>query len=450
MTINIHPSATDNFNNKANELLAIIEELPSEETKQEDFPSDLHIAASFTEKDIIGNIDVASSDYRGNTVARFFHLDGKKFGLSEDNYTKLKELAERLQSLPSIRSTLSHSFVEKKLFLWICNKYKKIGTPDLFIEFLDSEAQAAIETMTSWIPIANLEVQCAFPISKSEIRPLSKAVIDKWESRALSQSPENKENAIKFYKKIREDYQGLAAVVTVIEAEPEHASDYAMEEAQQIIAVLGIFSGATLIPDIKSTSNIKGSENIAQVTKIFEGLEGNLKIFHNIIDISSARQWRLNQRDIIEIRKTGLDKISSLLASESLNDFEKSVLNSIFLYSKSAFTSDPIEKIVYILSSLESILLKNENEPIQQNLAERVAVFTAQKLEERKSIIKTVKSVYGVRSRYLHHGHTSSELKLVSDFMMHAWLFFIQLLANVDRFHTQQEFVSAIDDLKLS
>jgi hypothetical protein len=237
--------------------------------------------------------------------------------------------------------------------------------------------------------------------------------------------------------------------VTVIEAEPDQASVYAIEEAQQITSVLGIFSGATLIPDVKCIMTIKGSENIEQATIFFEIDKDKFQMSSSIIDRSPVRYWRLGQNEIIEIRKIGLDKISSLLASESPTNFEKSVLNSVFLYSKSAFTAYPVEKVVYMLSSLESILLKNENEPIQQNLAERVAVFTARKLEDRKFIIKTIKSVYGLRSGYLHHGHTSSELKLITDFMKQVWVFFLQLLANVERFRTREDFVNAIDDKKL-
>lgn len=450
MTINIHPSAANNFNEKADELIGLIEVFPTVEEKKNSFPSDLHVAASLTDKDIIGDIEVATSDYRGNIVTRFFHFNGKKLGLSEESYRKLRDIAERLQSLPAIRSMLSCSFVERRLFSWISEKYKELDAPDLFVEYLDSEARGVVKTITSWIPIANLEIQSAFAISKSEIRPLSKTVIDKWENKVESLSGENKDNAIKLFEKIRKDYQGLAAIVTTTEAEPEYAADYALEEAQKITAVLGIFSGATLIPDIKCVSNIKGSENIAQSTIFSESDEDSFLMSSSIIDISSAKNWKHGQREIIAIRKTGLDKISSLLASESLKDFEKSVLNSVFLYSKSAFTSDPVEKVIYMLSSLESVLLKNESEPIQQNLAERVAVFTAKELDKRKFIIKTIKSVYGVRSRYLHHGHISSELKLISDFMMQVWVFFIQLLANIDQFKTQEEFVNAIDDHKLT
>lgn len=320
----------------------------------------------------------------------------------------------------------------------------------MFLYLITKEIQLRAFFTTSWIPIANLEVQIPFPISSSEIRPLSKTVIDRWESRTLSLSGEQRKRADEFFTKIRKDYQGLAAIVTVIEAEPEYASDYAMEEARKITAVLGTFSDATLLPDVKCVSNIKGTENIAQATEFFESEEDNFKMSRRIIDRSPASYWRLDKEGIRKIREEGLDKISSLLASSSLKDFEKAVLNSFFLYSKSAFAADPVEKVVHILSSLESILLRNENEPIQQNLAERIAVFTSQGLEERKSIIKIIKSVYGVRSKYLHHGHTSSELKLIFDFMIRVRVFFMKLLANVDRFHTREEFVNAIDDHKLA
>ena len=450
MNLNIHPNAASNFNKKASGLIDLVEEFPIEKQKKSSFNSDVHVAASITDKDIIGEIEVATSDYRGNTIQQFFHFNDKRFGLSESNYTELREIAERIQSLAAVRSVLSLSFVEKKLFSWVSQKYRGLNVPDLFIEHLDAEASTVIKTITSWIPIANLEVETAFTVAGSEIRPFSKTVIDKWAAKVEVLAGENKENALKLFEKIRKDYQGLAAVVTTTTSEPEYANDYTLEEAQKITAVLGIFSGATLMPDIKCVSNIKGSELIAQSTTFFVGDEDTFQMTSGIIDKASAKYWRLGQRDIIEIQKTGLDTISSLLVSDSPTDFEKSTLNAIFLYSKSAFTADPVEKVVYMLSSLESILLKNENEPIQQNLAERIAVFTAQELTKRKAIIKMIKSIYGVRSRYLHHGHTSSELKLISEFMMQVWIFYIQLLANVAQFSTQEEFVNAIDDHKLS
>ena len=144
-------------------------------------------------------------------------------------------------------------------------------------------------------------------------------------------------------------------------------------------------------------------------------------------------------------------RISHLFNVNSLNAFEKVFLNSVMLYSKAAFTSAPVEKLIYILAALESILLKNESEPIQQNLSERLAFFIAEELADRKHIIKTVKSIYAIRSKYLHHGHyTHSELGTMSDFMLLVFNFFMKLTANLEKFKTKDEFICEIDDYKLA
>jgi len=449
MSLEIHPSAAANFDSKAIALVELIKEIPPDLQSQPSFPSELHVAANLTESDIIGEIEVALSDYRGRTVARFFHIDGKRYGLALTSYENVVELAEALQSLPTLRSKLSRSFIENSLFTWLRKKFKREEVEASFSEFLGNQAASAIQPITLWIPVSHLEVEVPFPVSRSELRPISKSVMDEWE-RKLTPLSNDKENLVALFGKLRKDFQGLAAVVTKVNAEPERARELAMEEAERVTAALGIFSDAALIPDIKCVSRIKGSENIRRATTILELEKGLFRTNTGIVDTASATFWRLTQGEIVQIRKAGLDTISRLLAAESLNGFEEAVLSSVLLYSKSVFTSDPVEKVVYMLSSMESILLRNENEPIQQNIAERIAVFTAQELNARKKIIKTIKSAYGIRSRYLHHGHTRSELAVISELMRCVWIFFEQLVANVARFRSKDDFVSAIDDHKLA
>ena len=111
MTLNIHPSAATNFNEKASGLIKLIEEFPIEKQRGDGFHSDLHVAASITEKDIIGDIEVATSDYRGNTIQQFFHYNDKRFGLSESNYSNLREIAERIQSLAETLNLLTKLYI---------------------------------------------------------------------------------------------------------------------------------------------------------------------------------------------------------------------------------------------------------------------------------------------------------------------------------------------------
>jgi hypothetical protein len=449
MGLEIHPSASAHFNSKAAALVELIEEIPPDPQPKPGFASERHVAATLTESDIIGEIDESLSDYRGRTIARFFRVDNRKYGLAIKSYENVIQLAEKLQSLPTLSSKLSRSFIENSLFAWLKKKFKQEDVDTSFLDFLGRQAALAIQSITLWTPVSHLEIEVPFPVSQSELRPLSRSVIDEWERKVLPLSNRNG-NVSALFDKLRKDFQGLAAVVTKVSAEPERAREIAMEESERVTAVLGIFSAATLIPDIKCVSKIRGSENIRIATTILEFEGERFQTQEGIVDIGSAQVWRLSRDEITEIRTMGLDAISRLLAAESLNEFEKAVLSSVLLYSKSAFTSDPLEKLVYVLSSLERILLKNENEPIQQNLAERIAIFSGDDLDARKRIIKTIKSAYSIRSRYLHHGHTHSELVEMSEFLTYARIFFVHLVANVARYSSKDDFIGAIDDRKLA
>jgi hypothetical protein len=180
------------------------------------------------------------------------------------------------------------------------------------------------------------------------------------------------------------------------------------------------------------------------------GRSGSLNVTKGILDLASAKNWFISKADLDAYVECGLEVISEIVIKDKATDFESTVLNMALLYSKSAFTSDPLEKLVYMLSALEATLLRNENEPIQQNIAERMALFISNELENRKEIIKNLKNVYGLRSRYLHHGHSSSELGELSKFFFNVWLFHVQLVKNVRNFKDKTEFLNAIDDHKLS
>ena len=108
------------------------------------------------------------------------------------------------------------------------------------------------------------------------------------------------------------------------------------------------------------------------------------------------------------------------------------------------------DKLVYILVALESLLLKNENEPIQQNIAERMAFVVGQTVDERKSVVKLVKEIYGLRSRFIHHGNTIDDIETLGKFMLHAFVFFINISLNINNFNTKELFIESLEEMKLS
>lgn len=446
----IHPAAEENFNFKVYSLIEKIESIPHQGKYNQKFETEVHVSSTITEKDIIGDLQEKSSDYRGNTVARFFIFEGVRYGLENESHKTLVDLAEQIQRLSAFRDRLSHDFIEEAIFKWLKNSFSKNVQEKSFISALIVEAKEAVKPVTVYVPIANMVVQKPFSFCGIVICNITKSLVNEMAATVTSMNnEEQKNNAQAFFEKFRRDYQGYAAVEVKLDCEPKFANELAIMTAQRVTSFLGIYSGAMLMPDIKCICKIKGTENLAQSTTISIFKSNNISITHGILDRTSMRSWHISEMDIEEYAKCGLGVLSDIAVKEKPTEFESLILNTSTLYSKAAFTAEPLEKLVYILSALESTLLKNENEPIQQNLAERLAIFTSQELTERKSIVKAVKSVYGLRSRYLHHGHTSGELEGLSEFLLHVWIFYIKLLHASQSFTDKSEFLEAIDDHKL-
>lgn len=446
----IHPSAKNNFDSKAELLMDLLTEVSSEPEREINFISDVHVAATISDNDIIGPLKETINDYRGNTIGRFFSLEEKRYGLVYSAHEELVKLAEAIQRLPTFREKLSHTFVEETIFSWIEKTFKKKFTKESFIETLIKEASDVVKPITISVPIANTVVEAPFTFCGAVIKNLEKSMIDEMaESGRSIDNEERRKSFGSFIEDFRGKYQGYAVIELALDCEPNYADEFSLSTASKITDLLGIYSGAVLIPDVKCVSRAKGTENIAQFTTIRMGESGSIDISNGILDRASAKTWYISRSDLDDNVRCGLGIISEIATKDQTTDFESTVLNMALLYSKSAFTSDPLEKLVYMLSALEATLLRNENEPIQQNIAERMALFISNKLEDRKGIIKNLKNVYGLRSRYLHHGHSSSEIGELSKFFFNVWLFYVQLVTNFRTFKDKNEFLNSIDDHKL-
>jgi len=446
----IHPSAKENFNKKASAFTSLIKKSPQIRRNTVTANSDIHVAANITDKDIIGDLKESISDYRGNIVGRIFYLNNERYALDGENYQGLLKLAESIQRINVFREKLSQGFIEEQIFIWLEQKFESHGEHKSFTDFLCDEAAEVVKPITVRVPIARTAVQEEFEFCNAIIKNYSKNMIDK-----MAPNPkkiESKEH-IKFAEqhllKFRKEFQGYAVVELQLECEPDYAKDFALNETKRITDLLGIYSGTVLIPDVKCVSKAKGTESLEQYKLVIDFGEDNNSISSGLLDVGSSQVWGISKEDVKMFNSCGLNLISEIATKTNPTDFESTVLNMAFLYSKAAFTSDPLEKLVYMLSALESTLLRSENEPIQQNIAERLAFFTSNELAERKAIIKNLKSVYGFRSKYLHHGHSSAEIGELTEFFQNVWVFYVNLVKNSGNFDKKITFLDAIDDCKL-
>jgi hypothetical protein len=440
--IQFHANAANAFNEKASELLPLIaqaEDQPPTQAPSRDIP----VAVTLTEEDIRGEVIEVALNGVGKKVGRFFRKNGRRYGLTGDAYQRLADLAERIAGNTAVRGRLGQQYVEKALLDWLQEAYgaEEVITP--FTDALIARAANDVEPITVWVPISGLYIEEDFRLGVVTFSPLTRTKFDAWGAQVSSAMAP-------FLNGMRLRIQGRAAAVIELTCERDYAFAAAVEEARIATSYLAIYSAGARLPQIRCPITALGTQRHEQATALYEKDGRLVHTANHILEAPAHLDWTLSKATVERLRRGGLDTVSGMLSKPSRTAFEETVLSAILIYSKAAFSADPVEKIVYVLSALESVLLRNESESIQQNLGERIAFFIGQSLADRKVLIQQIKAIYGIRSRYLHHGHRRSELDVVESFLTTAWLFFVNLIANAPRFATKEAFVAAIEDRKLS
>lgn len=450
MIPDFHTDARSTFDDRATKLIKAIAPFPDDPARSHRQPP------FFTQHTIKVDPDTANLRVRlttatGVEVAVGFAHDSGRVGLSGAAFLEYRKLSGAVQRCQNVSSFLSASFVEDFLFEWLRKAHLGPGNQSFCAELL-SEAQQAVRPCTIWVPIPFTSSTQDFVIGRVDFRILTPDRMEQW-FRALLQRASTDEDSAKtsdYVTSVRAKYQGLVAGTYSCEAEPIRAKELAYGHLANSLAILRLLSPANFTPEIVSGAYEYGEKMIS--TQTYFVAKPDLSVSREVSTIlDRSLRWTVDQPQIDMLKSAEFAAVHELLAQPSLNDFQRKLLDALVIYSKNTLRRELYDRLLYILVALESLLLKNESEPIQQNIADRIAFAIAKTAPERTSVVQTVKSIYGIRSRYLHHGAAGAEnLELVREFMGLVWRMFFSLIQNAHRFKTTQQCVDALDSIKYS
>lgn len=251
--------------------------------------------------------------------------------------------------------------------------------------------------------------------------------------------------------RMRHELQDLAASTITVHAEPKRADEVGRRESERAVALLGVYNvAATTMPEVINYSALLGRENIEQLRLL--GVEGgrirreaHQGVGEPILNFHLSDEELSRNKEVL-----GFDSASKLLALERRTEFQEKPLDALLLYSRSTREKDLAGRLVYMLVAIESILVRDENESIQQNVGERMAFVIANTLGARKATIRHLKDAYRLRSKFIHHGETIAEVETVRIFMLDAWRLFIALVKASDKFDTKAQLFDYLDARRLS
>jgi len=447
----IHEGARPGIESRARELLCLIREDPAPATTSKPaFNSERHVAGTFTDADMLNGLRMWQTDIAGRKTAAVFWCDDKGFGLFDADYKELRGLVELITKSPWIRTRASTDFLENVVFDWCESNYRN-KDPSSLCNFVISECSKAVQRFTLWVPIAQLETEVTFSIGPVRVERIGAAMVDRMRDRVIQKRPADRADIERGFEKLRRRIQGLAAVVVSdIEAEPHHAFDVARELAENAIGLLRVFSAAHLNPWCTCATAILGSEVIPSGTGLLMDKEDTLtgQITKILVNAGQAAAWEISQQLFDGLLKENLTELGKLVTEDGLTDFQAVLRSSLLTYSKGLTLPDVNDRLVHTLSALEGLLLKDPLEPIQQNLADRLALLLFSDPQSRMDAAQNVKSVYGMRSRYIHHGISLRDEAELERFTINSGLFLTGLVKRAPNFRTKVDFISAIDKLK--
>lgn len=446
--LDLNPDAARDFNERAEQLLPLVRQIRASGQREGGFRPAIHPRAHLTEKEILGEIEVGFIDYRGRETGKIFDHGGKTFGLVEEGYKALEALAIQTQQTKGIRPYISAQCAVNTTFEWVKKRHRE-QTGEPFADFVLRECAALVKHREVWMPLYHVYVQSDLLVGKITFRTLTREMLDIYLERVLKNvSPEDHDKLRAGFDRTRSKFQGCATATIALLAEPLRAEEIATEEAEHSIAALRFFHAANQTPYVRCYCAMNGMENVAASSAITIH-EGAIEEWREGVRCGSGTSWLLSNQEIGEIRSAGLDALSRLLGTDDRSPFESELLDAILLYSRNSLFDDPANRLVYILSAVESILLRDRNEPIGKNIGERLAFVVGRTAQERITIRDNAAQVYNLRSQFLHHGRAPQDMECLELFMHHVWRGFVALIHGMEKFRTKRDLIAALERRKM-
>lgn len=443
----MHPEAIKYFNKKAEEAIVLVKKKQEPKHQKENNLNGHYVAHKINKEDIIGEMELSITNTFGDDLGFHFKINQEDYGITGDDYTQIIKCVVKIQKDKHYREILSVNFILEKYKKWIIDRYQKKEKKD-FISFLEYDLNKVVNKYQVWVPIPYTSTEKEFSIGNVMIRKISEDIINSW--LRIDNDKNNAEmlQKIEKYKtEIRKKYQGYAAAVYEYKAEPIRAQEIAMDHISDALSILRLFSPSSFSSRLVSGIYEYG-QGLMESKNLFLIGPVNLKFLEISKPISKGMRWKIPSYIISNPAMTGFNKI---LLNKYKNKFNKKVYEALKIYSKHTLKNNPFDKLLYIFIALESILLRNNTEAIQQNLADRIAFSIEKSSNERQNVTRTIRKVYLMRSNYIHHGvQTIEEREEIDKLLDITWRMFIFLAHNINRFKTKEDFIKALEDLKFS
>ena len=395
---------TEKLNIEAFQLVNLVSEKPLDKSaaKSELFGSMKEKGVSDFAGEFIGDIIEDQIDYLNETIEKFVRQkdENVSLGFFKSEYLIFKEFISKLYSIDKINNVFSKSSLEREVFKWIISTYKHKKAEASLSDFLLNIIDDKVKPHIFYFPILNLEIEVPFTIGNVEITYFQKDYLD---NLYLSLKSNNKSLTSEEFDNIyRKDFQGQVLAKVTINAERKKAEEIAKRNAEIAVDVLKLYSDTAYLAEKKSMFDINYRIGY-QVKTMF--LSHNTNEVDNLPISCQFNNYpfKFGEKHLELALNSGL-RIFSKYISKPLNDeLYNIIIQSIGLFSSSISNWDLHLRCVNLITILESVFLRDEEEHKMSNkVKSRFSQIATKNNLEREKIRTVISNIYEVRHKMIH------------------------------------------------
>lgn len=431
------------------EAFKIIELVTSYETEGNKSKTKI-VSGSITEKPFI---DWSEKIIEGPIVEKQQSINGDILKITKTNNSvchelntyacaHLKKLSQSIFKNGNINNKVDYDFISSKLLDWIFDTVQNKKANSNFMDYLLDEITNSIEKLKISFKVLHLEIEHTFRLGNIEFNYFTKEFLDKLDTN----DTDLKQNDTSLNNK----YQGQVFVSCIVEAEPMRAEKIAFDKCSLAVDILKILSLTVQFPIHRIIFDI--DSRIRFNPDHHETILQNLNIENDFrINLVSSRNGQLpcivNNSELVRMHKLGFTIFSQYINTSNNSELNKIIHNSIHNFANALSNNDLHKRVVDLFSVLESLLLKDDNQPISDSISTYLSKLVTNEFLERKNIILITRELYKIRSQMIHHfKRTEINLDHLSVFQM-SILFLLKKMIEKSKIHdTKQSLFKEIDN----
>jgi hypothetical protein len=348
---------------------------------------------------------------RGNRRSRFVSRDGIAYSLTDEYLDLWDDILKELLIKHNWNMKFSEKYVDSKL-QEIINNLTNDKYPQRVHEYFDqleNEYEQYSKEQVIYIPLFGIELdEALIELGNITLEKLSDKRTDELIERLcrviLSSSNTDEEKKMHFdhEKKLIDEYlRNRVCAVIALTAEPDRALEIAETETQRTLDLLRYAIPAIYSPDKKVIIGLQGKySRQIRYAQIFSADGESFSC--RIASVGPLFPLELSIQNLKHMKKIGVFVLGDILKKEKASKFEETLLQGIEWFSRAQIQSEPKNKLLNLMTVLETFLTPNGNDPIQKTIAEGTAILLKDDPISRKKLIRRIKVFYGLRSKLSH------------------------------------------------